>query len=104
MDNARKEALVTTVDLKTGILGKAKTYYDKTLYSKHPDSGAQIEGVKIPNWHSVKAKLLDVAVKFPYIDFIAWDVVITKDGFSVIEGQCFTSLDLFQMWGVNAGV
>ncbi|HLR20771.1 MAG TPA: sugar-transfer associated ATP-grasp domain-containing protein [Tissierellaceae bacterium] len=99
VDNASKGALVAKIDLDTGTIGEAKTYFDKTIYRIHPDSKAQIEGVKIPFWSNLKKEVLEVAQKFPYIPFMAWDILITEDSYSVIEINASTGLDLLQIWG-----
>lgn len=98
VDNAKKGALVSEIDINTGRLGLAKTYYSTKIYSNHPDTGVRIEGCIVPYWDQIKEQLIKVARRFPYIKFIAWDVVVTKDGFVIIEGNASTGLDLFQMW------
>lgn len=98
VDNASRGALVSQVDIETGILGPAKSYFDKTVHRYHPDSGSEIEGIIIPHWELVKSELLSLAYKLPYIKFIAWDVVITEEGFSVIEANASSGLSLFQIW------
>lgn len=98
VDNASKGGIVTEININSGILGIGKTYFSNTAYKYHPDSNNEIEGIQIPNWTSLKGEIKNVANIFPYIKFIAWDIVITKNGFSVLEGNASTSLDLFQLW------
>lgn len=98
VDNASKGALVARIDINTGIIGKAKTYFNTTILKNHPNTGALIEGVQIPFWETVKNQIIEVAQKFPYIYFIAWDIVITPNSFCVIEINASTSLDLLQIW------
>lgn len=98
VDNASKGALVSKIDLKTGILGESKTFFEMESTSIHPDTRVDIAGVKIPNWNEVKKTLLETHGHFPYLKFVAWDVVITESGFAVIEGNASTGLNLFQLW------
>lgn len=98
VDNGKKGALVAEIDIVTGIMGQAKTFYDLTCYSVHPETNAPIKGVKIPFWAEVKEQLVSVAERFPYIPFMAWDVVITDEGFYVIEINTSSGVNLFQMW------
>ena len=96
VDNASSGGIFANIDIKTGILEEAYSYYSKDFYEKHPDTGIQIKGVKIPNWNMIKENLLKIATKFPYINFVAWDIVPTKEGFSVIEGNTSTGFGLLQ--------
>lgn len=98
VDNASKGGLISKINIETGELSEAKRYFDKNVYINHPDSGSRIEGVKIPFWNNVKEIVVEVAQKFPYIYFIAWDIVITKDSFSVIEINASSGLNIFQIW------
>lgn len=98
VDNCRRGALAAKVDINTGILGGAKTYFDTRVYDYHPDTKKSIKGVKVPHWDHIKTKIIEVAKKFPYIPFMAWDIVITENSFSVIEINASTGLDLLQIW------
>lgn len=98
VDNGKKGALVAQIDLATGKLGEAKTFYSTERHQKHPETGAPIVGVQIPFWEKVKAEVVNVAQRFPYIYFMAWDIVITEQGFSVLEINTSSGLNLFQMW------
>lgn len=99
VDNVLQGGLVAKIDLKTGVIGKAKSYYTTSEFSNHPESKAKIEGVQVPFWDTVKKKIIEVAENFPYIYFMAWDIVITEDSFSVIEINASTGIDLIQLWG-----
>jgi len=98
VDNGTKGALVAEIDMETGTLGRAKTFYKITSFTKHPETGAPIQNIQIPHWAQVKEKVLAVAQNFPYIPFMAWDIVITRDGFMVIEVNTSSGVNLFQMW------
>lgn len=98
VDNASKGALVSLIDLETGVLGEAKTMFDSTSHRCHPNTGNRIAGIQVPFWQKVKDTLLHTHEKFPYIKLIAWDVMIHGDGFSVIEGNASTGFNIFQLW------
>ena len=57
-----------------------------------------IEGQKVPKWEELKEMCISVASKFSYIPYMAWDIVITENGFKVIEINASTDLTLVQMW------
>lgn len=98
VDNICRGGYVTQIDIKNGVLGDTKKLGNLATLSTHPDTGAEIKGVKIPNWKYVVDTILKVAEKFPYIDYIAWDVLITNYGFKIIEANASSDLDIFQIW------
>lgn len=90
VDNVAQGGAGVPVDVETGTLGIAHTLYGPAgtrTFEKHPDTGAQIKGVVIPHWDGVKRGLLDVARKMSYIPYVGWDVIVTTDGFVIIEGN-----------------
>lgn len=99
VDNLCRGGIVASIDVNTGVLGNAYSYYSIDPFEKHPDTKEQIKGIKVPNWDLIKEKLLDVSTKFPYINLMAWDVVSTEDGFSIIEGNTSTDLCFLQREG-----
>lgn len=46
----------------------------------------------------IKKEIINVANKFPYLNFIAWDVVVTDNGLYVLEANASSSLELFQIF------
>ena len=99
VDNVSSGGYVSLIDISTGVLDKTAYGFDPKFVDYHPDTKALIKGVKIPNWDNIKCKILATANNFPYIPFIAWDIVVTDEGFSVIEINASTSLELFQVFG-----
>lgn len=68
-------------------------------FEVHPDSGNPIKGVEIPHWADIKQQMLDVCNKIPYMDFIAWDLLITDEGVCVIEANTSSGVNIIQIWG-----
>ena len=99
VDNGSKGGLVAKIDLATGRLSEARCLHDRELYYHHPDSGEQIEGCEIPNWGEIKKEILEVADRVPFMDFIAWDLVVTEDGICVIEANTSSGVNIIQLWG-----
>ncbi len=98
VDNFCQGGYSTEIDLETGKLGYSKTKDDITPIEVHPDSKAQIRNVTIPNWDKIKKEILDVAKKFYYIPLIAWDIVITENGYTVLEVNNSSGLRIFQIF------
>lgn len=99
VDNVSSGGYVSLIDVQTGTIGKTACGIDVKFEDIHPDTNEKICGTEIPNWSLITSKLLEVSNKFPYIPFIAWDIVVTKESFCVIEINASSSLELFQVFG-----
>lgn len=99
VDNGSKGGLVAKIDLETGELSEAKCLKNRNVYEVHPDSGKPIKGAVIPNWKEIKQEILDVCQSIPYMDFIAWDLLITEEGVCVIEANNSSGINIIQLWG-----
>jgi hypothetical protein len=91
--------LCAAVDTAAGKLGKAVTL-DKNLrracHSAHPETGAQIEGVRVPGLANALEGVLAAMRCFPEAVCIGWDLVITDAGFSILEANSPPGLVVFQ--------
>ncbi|MGF6376153.1 hypothetical protein M2140_001224 [Clostridiales Family XIII bacterium PM5-7] len=99
VDNGSRGGLVAKIDLDTGTLSEARCLHNLNVYKTHPDSGAPIEGAVIPNWENIKAEMLELTNKMPYMHFIAWDILVTEEGICIIEGNTSSGVNIIQLWG-----
>jgi len=99
VDNGSQGGLIAKVDLETGKLSAAKSMHNLNVYKVHPDSKKPIEGVTIPNWNNIKKEILELTNKLPYLNFIAWDVLLTDKGMCIIEGNASSGINILQLWG-----
>lgn len=99
VDNGSKGGLVAKIDLATGTLSEARCLKNTDSYDFHPDSLNPIKGVKIPGWTDIKQDILDLCDQIPYMDFIAWDLLITDEGVCVIEANNSSGINIIQLWG-----
>lgn len=99
VDNGSKGGLIAKIDLNTGELSTAKSLYSLDTFDIHPDSGKKIKGITIPEWNKIKETILKLAENFPYLQFIAWDIVLTEDGLCVIEANTSSGVNIIQIWG-----
>lgn len=101
VDNWTQGALSVAIDLETGELGKAVSYTSGsrtlTWHSQHPESGARIEGVFLPDWRSIKSRMLDICRGLPFLEYVGWDLILTADGFKLLEGNHFSGVNVFQV-------
>ena len=88
-DNWSRGGLSAKVDLDTGRLfpARRKPAISDAVFESHPDTGAEIVGVEVPHWDLIKGRLLEMAESLRFLKFVGWDVVVTRDGFCVIEGN-----------------
>ncbi len=84
VDNWSQGGLCCKVDLETGRLSKA-TEKAMQWHETHPDTGAAIEGTRIANWESMIERIAEMANALAFIPYMGWDVVITADGFRILE-------------------
>lgn len=99
VDNGSRGGLVSQIDLDRGTLSRARSLWVDGWHSRHPDTGAAIEGVAVPNWEAVKDKAVRLANRFPYLQFVAWDILVTADGPCVIEANTSSGVNIIQLWG-----
>ena len=80
------------IDTPTGEIKYAIQYdgmHDVKDIEKHPDSGAQLNGVIIENWEAIKDEVKKFQQAFPYCKAAGWDIAITDEGPVVIEVNDF---------------
>jgi hypothetical protein len=73
-----------------GVIGAALTLGpqgQRLRYAHHPDTGALIEGVAIPDWQPLVSQLLDHVARLPFLQAVGWDLVKTPGGWSCLEGN-----------------
>ena len=99
VDNGSRGGLIANVNVETGEMSEARTLHDLEIYEKHPDTGAPIKGVVIPEWESIRNGVLEASANFPYLDIIAWDILPTQEGFTVIEANTSSGVNIIQLWG-----
>ena len=99
VDNGSRGGLVALIDIETGILSSAKSIQRICNYEKHPDSNNQIKGIKIEKWNEIKKEFVNLMEKFPYLYFVAWDILLTDDGPYVIEANTSSGVNIIQLWG-----
>lgn len=96
VDNGMAGGLASAIDLGTGRVSKAISSPTRTVplgwHSAHPETGATIEGLEIPHWQPITARLLEVCRRLPYLPYVGWDLIVTEAGFRLIEGNHYPGL------------
>jgi hypothetical protein len=102
VDNMSAGGFASEINLETGELGPAVAKLGAmerrmNPFACHPDTGGQIAGRVIPNWDNLKKQITDLTNRFPYLNLVAWDVLLMEEGFCVIEGNASAGCGMFQM-------
>ena len=103
MDNVDCGGMAARIDLESGMLLTVGADKAGNRYEKHPMTGTDIVGFKIPYWEEAKQMCMEAAMMIPQMRFIAWDVAITENGPTFIEGNSFPGQDNAQEPSLNAG-
>ena len=91
MDNVDCGGMAARIDLDSGTLLTVGADKQGNTFDTHPMTGTPIVGFTVPFWEEAKAMCMEAAQKVPQMRFVAWDVAITPDGPTFIEGNSFPS-------------
>ncbi|MCC6289117.1 MAG: hexapeptide transferase [Chitinophagaceae bacterium] len=99
IDNISAGNFAVPVDPETGIVTDPGIYTDVTKEDvyKHPLTGIDIIGFKVPFWKECIETTTKAALLTPQNRSIGWDVAITNAGPLLIEGNHNWNNDLWQM-------
>lgn len=89
VDNMAAGNLAAPIDEATGKVNGSAVYSDitKPEAEVHPVTGVPIIGFQVPFWDEIIDMVKNAAKKHPQNRSIGWDVVLTKDGPGLIEGN-----------------
>jgi len=100
-DNIAAGGLFADLDVSTGTLGRTALASTRRVdyVDRHPDTGVQIRGTKIPRFAAMIGTVLDMCRVLNFIPYIAWDVVVTESSFKVLELNSNSGLSGYQLFG-----
>lgn len=99
VDNFHAGGLAASVDLETGMLGRATDMGTRPTVGwrdEHPDSGAPITGRTLPFWREALDLVTRAHAAFADRIIIGWDVGLMPDGPELVEGNGAPDLDIVQ--------
>lgn len=97
IEHAYAGGIYANIDVCTGRFSDGRSNLGLTKCNIHPDSKEVIEGY-IPNWSLIKDKIIEMSNYIPQLQYMGWDVVVTDDGFKILEINSHQSLDLHQLY------
>lgn len=96
-DNLHSGGVCASIDIESGVVYTKGINYQYQYFINHPISGVRIIGFSIPNWETAKNAVIKCAKMIPEVGYVGWDVAITNEGCSVIEGNHDPGHDVIQM-------
>ncbi|MDT9597933.1 sugar-transfer associated ATP-grasp domain-containing protein [Sphingosinicella rhizophila] len=88
VDNIKAGGLMAPIDPITGRLGPACRGKAAGEISRHPVTGGEVAGLRLPDWEAAKKLVLQAhAAAFPEYSMVGWDLAFTPDGPVFIEGN-----------------
>ena len=97
VDNFHQGGMGCSIDFETGVLTGNAVDKDLNEFECHPQTGVKFDGFQIPNWDKVKEIVLSAALVSDKIHFVGWDVAVTEEGATFIEGNRRPGFDLVQV-------
>jgi hypothetical protein len=100
VDNFGAGGLLCSIDMESGIIGRAlakRAGGGVQFIDRHPDNGGLLSGKMIPTWDYVKSEVLRMADHLAFIPYMGWDIVITSNGFKVLEINSLPTL----LWQIH---
>ena len=91
MDNVDCGGMAARVDLVSGKLLTVAADKAGNTFTKHPITGTEIIGFQLPCFEEAKAMCLEAMRMVPSMRYVAWDVALTEQGPTLIEGNSFPS-------------
>ncbi len=97
VDNFHAGGIGVHVDFEAGVLRGSGVNKDGVWFDRHPLSGVVFDGYRLPMWEQVREMCLEAALVNPKIHVVGWDVAVTPEGPTFVEGNRRPGFDLPQM-------
>ena len=97
VDNFNSGGMTAKIDINTGKISEDAVNKKGEIFEKHPSTGTKIKGFQIPRWNEAKEMVEKAAKLSPHVRYIGWDVAITTNGPTLVEGNQFPGHDIYQV-------
>lgn len=101
VDNFNSGGMVTPLDPETGVILAPARDKSGFLSEVHPVTGVKFEGFQVPMWDEVLAFIQKAALVVPQVRYVAWDVAVTAQGPTLVEGNQYPGHDIYNLPGQN---
>lgn len=75
------------IDVETGKVVTPGYNEIGEVFDVHPDTEIPIVGFQIPRWGEAIEMVKEMAKKLPNIHYTGWDIVLSKNGWCIMEGN-----------------
>ena len=75
------------IDPETGIVISDGYQESGKVVAVHPDSGIRMKGFQVPRWDELVSLVDELMEQMPEFGYIGWDLALTPDGWTVVEGN-----------------
>lgn len=97
VDNLENGGLACHFDLDKGeVVGPGHTNQLET-FDKHPYTGIEFRGYKLPFMDEVKQLVKEAAMVCPEFRYVGWDVCLSEKGPAIVEGNDYPAYDFPQL-------
>ncbi len=98
VDNYAQGGLLSTINIETGMLGRAVTYLPykgRFEFDEHPDTHQKISGFRLPLWREMLEFAIESHKQFRSLA-VGWDVCYSEKGIYLIEGNLRWGSSLYE--------
>ncbi|WP_293694644.1 CapA family protein [uncultured Agrococcus sp.] len=95
-DNFSADGFVCDVDKETGVIVTPGVNKKGVVAESHPYSNKRFVGAQVPHWDQVLKIATEAMSVLSGVNFVGWDVAISPDRVSLIEGNSAPDLVLVQ--------
>lgn len=92
------------IDVKTGEICRNGMDLGGAKYEVHPVSKKKIRGFQVPNWEMVLKLADEAARRLEGVHMIGWDIAVTEEGVSLIEGNSESNYQFAQLPYIEEGL
>ncbi len=94
--------LSAAVDPGTGLITTpGRAAHEKGLYLRHPDTGEQILGSRIPEWEALLAQVKEQAALLRRQRVVGWDMAYSREGWLIVEANSHPAIQILAGNGVG---
>ena len=97
VDNFNSGGMTAKIDIETGKILEDAVNKKGEIFENHPITETKIKGFQVPNWENAKNMVKEAAKMSEHVRYVGWDVAVTKDGVTLVEGNQFPGHDIYQV-------
>lgn len=98
VDNISAGGFFSIIDIKNGNFSMGRKYGPHfAICETHPDTQVKVSGT-VPNWDFLMVKIVEIAKYLVELNYMGFDVVVTEEGFKILEINSFQGMEVFQYY------